>query len=180
MSEEPNADLQPPLPTFARAADEPTTLREMLDFYRAVLARKGSGLTAAQLDTPFGPSDLTIGGLIFHMAMVEDSWFYERFQGNATPEPWASVNWEDDWDWEFHNANQLTPDGLFAQFNTSLERSRAAYDWADSVDQLSEAAHPDGDRWNLRWIMVHMIEEYARHCGHADLIRESIDGVKDD
>lgn len=175
-----NSELSPVLPTFARSAGEEATLVEMLDYYRAVLARKGSGLTAEQLNMRLAPSDLTIGGLIFHMALVEDSWFYGNFQGNEAPEPWASVDWEDDFDWELNNADKLTPDELFTQLEVSVVRSRQAFAWADSLDQIASKTRDDGEQWNLRWIMVHMIEEYARHCGHADLIRQSIDGVTDD
>ena len=175
-----NSELSPPLPTFARSAGEETTLVEMLDYYRAVLARKGSGLVAEQLDTALAPSDLTLGGLIYHMALVEDSWFFGILQGNEAPEPWASVDWEADFDWELNNADKLTPDELFAQLEVSVARSRQAFGWADSLDQIAAKTRDDGGQWNLRWIMVHMIEEYARHCGHADLIRQSIDGVTDD
>lgn len=165
---------------MTRAADEPTTLVEMLDYYRAILARKASGLNAEQLDVSLGPSDLTIGGLIYHMALVEDAWFYERFQGNEPPEPWAGADWDADADWEFTNAHLVAPDALLAQLHASIERSRAAYARADSLDQILAKVRDDGEQINLRWVMVHMIEEYARHCGHADLIRQSIDGVVDD
>lgn len=177
---ETNDDLSPPLPKFSVSADEPTTLVEMLDYYRAVLVRKGSGLSTEQLDTRLAPSDLTIGGLIFHMALVEDGWFHQKFLGNEPPEPWASVDWDSDYDWELNNANTRTPDQLFAQFYMSVARSHVAYSSADSLDQLAMLIRSNGDQWNLRWIMVHMIEEYARHCGHADFIRQSIDGVTGD
>ena len=152
----------------------------MLDYYRTVLARKGSGLSAEQLATPLAPSDLTIGGLILHMALVEDGWFYQKFQGNKPPEPWASIDWGSDYDWELHNAHTFTPDELFAQYNESIARSRGATSGAGSLDQMAVLTKPNGEEWNLRWIMVHMIEEYARHCGHADYIRQSLDGVVDD
>jgi len=180
MTEDPNAHLEPALPDFEVDADEATTLEQMLDYYRAVLQRKASGLSAGQLDTALPVSDLTIGGLINHMAMVEDNWFTQRLQGQPQPEPWASMDWDADWDSELHTANQLSPDELMAQYRVSLDRSRAAYAAAESLDQTTVATKPTGERWNLRWIMVHMIEEYARHCGHADLIRQSIDGVVDD
>ncbi len=165
---------------MGRAGDEATTLIEMLDYYRAVLARKGSGLTTEQLAVSLAPSDLTLGGLIYHMALVEDLWFSERFQASPAPEPWASADWASDPDWELNNSHRLTPDELFAQFDESVARSRAAYSSADTLDQMAAKLSNDGEPINLRWIMVHMIEEYARHCGHADLIRQSVDGVVDD
>ena len=152
-------DLQPPLPAMVRDGDEATTLVEMLEYYRAVLARKGSGLTAEQLATTLAPGNRTIGGLLYHMALVEDSWFSERFQGNAEPEPWADVDWEADRDWELNNAHRLAPSELFAQFDTSVGRSRAAYESADSLDQVAAKVRDDGEQINLRWIMGHMIEE---------------------
>jgi len=170
----------PPLPQLDRSADEPTTLTEMLGFYRAVLVRKAWGLDDRQLSQPLTPSGITIGGLVLHMALVEDHWFDHRFHGNDEREPWASVPWDDDRDWEFHNAHQWSGDRLLAQFDESVERSRVVVSSAESLDQLARLTRDDGTQWNLRWILVHMIEEYARHCGHADLIRESIDGATGD
>ena len=175
-----NSDLAPALSEFTTyAGSEDVLLVEMLDFYRAVLARKASGLTAGQLDAQLPFTDLTIGGLIYHMAMVEDIWFHTRFAGNDNGEPWASMDWEGDPDYELHNANALTPQELMAQYDESIARSRAVYAAADGLDQHS-VVERDGTQWNLRWILIHMIEEYARHCGHADLIRQSIDGVTGD
>ncbi len=152
----------------------------MLDYYRVVLVRKTWGLSDDQLAIPLPPSDMTLGGLLFHMALVEDHWFDHRFAGNDELEPWASVPWDDDPDWEFHTASQLTHDEVVEQFESSVGRSRSAVAAAESLDQLAALSRDDGVSWNLRWILVHMIEEYARHCGHADLIRESIDATTGD
>ena len=170
------SDLQDP----PRAQNEPDTLRDFLDYYRAVLARKADGLTDAQLNTPLAPSALTIGGLVYHMALVEDTWFTERFVNNEMPEPWASAPWDDDRDWEFTVAKTHTGEHILAQYAESVGRSRAVAASTESLEQLSAIGGPSNTPWNLRWILVHMIEEYARHCGHADLIRESIDGVTGD
>jgi len=167
----------PPLPELDRSADEHTTLTEMLDFHRTVLARKTHGLDRIQMTTAVRPSELTIAGMVLHMALVEDSWFDHRFRGHDEIEPWASIPWNDDHDWEFHNAHLWNTDDLLTLFRESIERSRAAVGAAASLDQIAALTRSDGTRWNLRWIMVHMIEEYARHCGHLDLIRESIDGA---
>ncbi len=169
------------LPEMQRSADEPTTLGEMLDYYRAVLLRKADGLDDAQLAQACAPSDLTIGGLLMHMALVEDSWFDNQFAGRDEIEPWASIPWDDDHDWEFHHAKERPGDELRDLFNEAVARSRVTTAAASSLDQLSERVRKVDDRpWNLRWIMVHMIEEYARHCGHADYIRQSIDGATGD
>jgi len=170
-------DTQPSLPEINRSADERTTLTEMLDYYRAVLMRKAHGLDQVQLNAAVAPSELTIAGVLLHMALVEDSWFHHRFRGNDEVEPWASIPWDQDHDWEFHDAHRWDGHGLLSQFHESVERSRKAVESAGSFDQIAVLSRNDGTRWNLRWIMVHMIEEYARHCGHLDLIRESIDGT---
>lgn len=157
------------------AGDELTTLTQFLEFHRSVLAHRTWGLSQTELATPLAPSDLTLGGLLKHMAYVEDIWFHERFLGNEPVEPWASVDWDTDPDWEMHSAAGDTPKQLFDQYGESCARSRAVTASA-SLDQLSVDSRGDGSHWSMRWILVHMIEEYARHCGHADFIRESIDG----
>ena len=170
-------DTSPPeLPAIDRNADERTTLVEMLDYYRAVLLRKTWGLTPEQLATPVPPSDLTLGGLLLHMALVEDDWFDEGFAGNERREPWASAPWGDDPDWDFHAAADWSHEELVSRFEDSVARSREIVDGADSLDRPLAVR----DEINLRWVLVHMIEEYARHCGHADLIRERIDAVVGD
>ena len=176
-----SAAAEPPeLPDVETTGDEGTTLVSMLDFYRAVLVRKAWGLSDEQLATPLPPSDLTVGGLILHMALVEDHWFDHRFCGNAELEPWASAPWADDPDWELHTAHLWSHPELVAQYEQSVARSRSATASADALDRTAALEKPDGTTWNLRWILVHMIEEYARHCGHADFIRESIDGATGD
>lgn len=168
------------LPDVARAPDELTALTEMLDYYRAVMLRKTEGLSDDQLAIRLEPSDLTIGGLLLHLALVEDSWFQMAFLGVDMGEPWMEFDWESDPDWEFHHAHEFTGDVIVAQYLGSIERSRKVVEDTASLDEL--AAHRTGNDQsiNLRWILVHLIEEYARHAGHADLIRESIDGAKGD
>lgn len=174
----------PPLPTIQNRSDEPTTLTEFLDYYRASLLDQCVGLTIDQLNQPLRDhsSDLTLGGLLIHMALVEDTWFAHRFAAQPAVEPWASAPFDEDRDWDFHNVTDWTPESIVAQFQESCDRSRAitstALKTSDGLDSLSTLEHPEDGHWNLRWIMVHMIEEYARHCGHADLIRESVDGKR--
>jgi hypothetical protein len=164
-----------PEPPFA--VDERQTLVTFLDYYRSVFLRKMTGLTAEQLGATLAPGTLTLGGLLKHMALVEDSWFSSNWRGAPEVEPWASVDWDADRDWDFHSAADDRPADLLALFTDAVERSRAAI--AD-IDDLSATAESRGRVISLRWILVHMIEEYARHCGHADLIRESIDGQTGD
>ena len=163
-------------------ADERTTLVGALDGLRAVLASKADGLDGAALARRLQPSEVTIGGLLKHLAVVEDDWFTRCLAGHPLPEPWASVDWDADIDWDWHSAADDSPAQLRAQFEASLARSRAVIDATDSLDTRSaDAMVPGGDtHCTLRWLLVHMIEEYARHAGHADLIRESIDGSTGD
>ena len=167
------------LPAEVRDGDERATLVAMLDYYRAVLARKATGLDPEQLQRRVGASTLTIGGLVKHMALVENTWFWERFGGNAMRAPWAGVAWDDDPDWEMTSAAGATADELLALFDREVADARAITDAAPSLDAHAPQPGRSGP-FNLRWILVHMIEEYARHCGHADLIREAIDGQTGD
>jgi len=163
----------PPIPL---QADDRTTLLAFLDFYRAALVDRAYGLTHDQLQIRHPPSTLTLSRLLGHMAGVERWWFQDRFAGEEMPEPFASLDWEADADAEMALAQTWPVDELFAQFELAVADSRLRVDAAPSLDQLSARTNPDGEHWSLRWIVVHMIEEYARHCGHADFIRESIDG----
>ncbi len=168
------------LPDIHRAPDERTALVEMLDYYRAVMLRKAEGLSDSQLAIQLPPSDLTLGGLLMHLALVEDSWFQATFLGAEIGEPWSGFDWESDPDWEFHHAHESGAEVIVAQYEGSIARSREVVDRAQSLDALAAQHTRDGDAINLRWILVHLIEEYARHAGHADLIRQSIDGATGD
>jgi len=151
-------------------------LLAFLDFYRAALVDRALELTDEELQVALPPSTLTLARLLGHMAMVERTWFLERFDGEAMPEPWASLDWDEDRDAEMTLAQTWSSEELFAEFERSIADSRVRVSNASSLDQLSVGTDRSGEQWSLRWIVVHMIEEYARHCGHADLIRESIDG----
>ena len=162
------------------AADERATLEQFLDFYRAVMLRKVGGLEAADMArAPLGTTSLTLGGLIKHLALVEDSWFQETLLGGPMPEPWASAPFDSDHDWDFHSASEDSPAELARLYSEACARSRRAAATFESLD--AEAARQrKGQPISLRWIFVHMIEETARHAGHADLIREAIDGTAGD
>jgi uncharacterized damage-inducible protein DinB len=158
--------------------DELTLLSQFLDYHRATLVQKFSGLDRQQLGTRLEPSTLTLAGLVKHMALVEDSWFGKVLLGGEEGEPWAGVDWDADPDWEFHTAVDDEPDDLLALYADACERSRAAIAEVGDLDALSvRPSRHTGDPFNLRWIMLHMIEETARHNGHADLLRENIDGA---
>jgi uncharacterized damage-inducible protein DinB len=163
------------------AGDELTLLNQFLDFQRAVLVRKAEGLTTEQLNQRLGRSTLTLGGLLKHGALVELNWFRERLLGEGPTEPWASVDWTATPDWDFDTAVDDSPEALIAMYVDACERSRdAVKQVGGDLDRMMAKPNRHGDKMSLRWILIHMIEETARHAGHADLLRESIDGATGD
>jgi uncharacterized damage-inducible protein DinB len=162
------------------AGDEAATLLGFLDFQRATLEWKCAGLDAAGLDATLGVSTMTLGGLLKHMAYVEHWWFY-RVQYKRDPEPpWDAGDWDADPDWDWSSAAADTPDQLRTLWHHSVSRSRELVGQAlaeGGLDRPADRPWPDGRAPSLRWMLCHMIEEYARHNGHADLLRESIDGA---
>lgn len=163
------------------ATDEATTLLAFLDYHRDTLRTKVDGLTQSQLAQPLIPSSLTLGGLLKHLALVEASWFGEVLHGRPMGQPWDSVDWDGDPDWEFRTAADDSPEQLGAMLDAAVEQSRRNIEealLAGGLDQLSVGLdRKGGQRFSLRWILLHLIEEYARHNGHADYLREAIDGV---
>ena len=156
---------------------EADQLAAFLDFQRETVLLKCEGLTADQLTRPLPPSALTLGGLLNHLALVEDWWFRVRFAGLEHVEPWGNVDWDADPDWEFRTAADLAPEQLRERYRGTIARSREVVAAAESLDQLSVRTGRDGQPWDLRWVRIHLIEETARHVGHADLLREAIDGA---
>ncbi|TQL69906.1 uncharacterized protein DUF664 [Nocardioides albertanoniae] len=159
-------------------ADETTMLRGFLDFHRATLLKQVEGLDHEQLNRPVPPTTMTLAGLIKHVASAEDFWFGVRLLGRDPVPPWDAAP-PDDPDWEFRSAGGDDPEELRAMLRAAVARSNEIVDAAASLDQVAVAKSRTGEPVSLRWILVHMIEEYARHCGHADLMREAIDGKKD-
>jgi uncharacterized damage-inducible protein DinB len=154
--------------------DELANLTRFLDHHREVLQHKAGGLGRDDLSRTLAPSDLTLGGMVKHLAFVEDWWFGRHLRGEL-PEPWASVDWEADGDWDWHSAADDTPEELWAGWTEAVTRSRAAVEEDPRPDRLARRGRGE-EELTLRWILAHMLEEYARHNGHADLIRQSIDG----
>ena len=166
-----------PLPDLA--VSEIDTLLGFLDFQRATLAWKCSGLDAAGLRATVAKSSMTLGGLLKHMTFVEDHWFSRYLHGNDRSAPWDTVDWDAQPDWEWESSKQDSPEQLRTAWEDAVTRSRDLVANAFATDgpgQLAKRAMRTGDTPSLRWILVHMIEEYARHNGHADLLRESVDG----
>jgi hypothetical protein len=167
----------------ALRGDEATTLRGFLDYHRETFRWKCRGLTQEQMARALAPSDMTLGGMMKHLAAVESSWFEDVYAGGSLMSPFDTVDWDADRDWEWHTAKDDTPEELFALFDEACGRADAVLDEALAPsgpgldgESVKKSRHGDHGAFSLRWIVVHMIEEYARHNGHADLIREAIDG----
>jgi uncharacterized damage-inducible protein DinB len=159
-------------------ADERTSLIEFLDFHRETFLGKTAGLTHAQLNHALEPSTLTLAGLIKHLAHVEDNWTQVRFLDGELPSPWDTAPFDVDPEWDFHSASNNTPDELVEFYHAACERSRAAVELIESMDTRSKTLlQPENTTFTLRWMLLHLIEETARHNGHADLLREAIDGL---
>ena len=159
-------------------ASEREMLDGWLDYHRATLEMKCEGLTAAQLRThSVPPSNLTLLGLLRHMAEVERFWFRNILRDERVPELFCT---DADRDGDFNDLEGAEPADVLS---TLHEECRHARDVSRglSLDDISEGrTRQTGERFSLRWIITHMIEEYARHNGHADLIREAIDGATGD
>lgn len=152
-------------------------LTSFLDYQRETMLQKTGGLTRAQLAQPLPPSPLTLAGLLNHLAKVEDVWFRVRFAGLPEAGWRAGVDAAADPDWDFHTAVDVEPEVLRDRYRTACAASRETTGQAQDLDQLSALPRRDGGPVSLRWILIHMIEETARHAGHADLLREAIDGA---
>jgi hypothetical protein len=158
-------------------AGEREALDGWLDFHRSTLLMKCQGLTGEQLvQRAVPPSTLSLLGLVRHMAEVEQAWFRVRFAGEAGLDYLYCSDDHPDGDFDLAEAAGAEAD--FAAFNRECQLARAAAS-GRSLDETF--VHPiRGITMDLRWVYVHMIEEYARHNGHADLLREQIDGTTGD
>lgn len=162
------------------AGTEAEHLVGALDRLRATFRWKADGLDAAGLRTRVGASELTLGGLLKHLAVQEDYAFGTKLDGAPLGAQWDAADWDGDEDWEFTSAAADTPGQLYALWDGAVERSRARLDAAlagGGLDQLVHVSAPDGRRASLRRLVCDLIEEYGRHTGHADLLREAVDGV---
>lgn len=161
------------------AGDETATLLGSLERQRATLAWKCGGLDAAGLRATLAPSTITLGGLLKHLALVEDDYFSTRLLGRDPSRPWNEVDWDADPEWEWRTAAEDSPEQLLTLWQDAVARSRSSVEEALADGDLDQLAR--GTQWSeppsLRRILIDLIEEYARHVGHADLIRESVDGL---
>ncbi|MEY3690542.1 MAG: hypothetical protein RJB57_197 [Actinomycetota bacterium] len=177
-------DGEPVVDDVGRPEPEPNvgeteTLLGFLDYQRATLEWKTRGLDAVGLSARTAASSMTLGGILKHMAWVEDHWFSHFLLGRDRAPLWLSVDWSADRDWEWTSAASDTPDELRALWSGACDASRSNVSevlaqgdlWTNAVRTWDSGEAP-----SLRWILVHMIEEYARHNGHADMLREAVDG----
>jgi Protein of unknown function (DUF664) len=166
---------EPPL-----AGSEVEQLVGALERLRATFRWKAGGLDAAGLQASIGPSTLTLGGLLKHLASVEDFTFTTKMRGEEMGPPWEATGWDGSDDWEFTSAAEDTPRQLYALWDSAIERSRARLDAAlrdGGLDQPVHMAASDGRHASLRRLVCDLVEEYGRHTGHADLLRETVDGL---
>jgi uncharacterized damage-inducible protein DinB len=160
-------------PEPPRSGSERDTLRAYLDYHRATLAMKCEGLTDDQLrQQSMPPSTLSLLGLVRHLAEVERAWFRRVFEDNDAP-----MVWSDEIDFQAaYDARTSTRDEAFSAWQAEVENSRRIERRAESLDQTG--LQP---RWrqevSLRMVMVHVLLEYGRHNGHADFLREGVDGT---
>lgn len=163
----------PPLAAdeLVATGSEREVLEAFLDFHRQVLARKVSGVSEQEARYHRVPSKTTLGGLVKHMIGVERGWFQRVLAGRSAEETGPNVGGGDD-SWEL--AGDETVESLVQEYRRTCEQSRqtaARFALDDAVPQRRLG------QVSLRWIYVHMIEETARHVGHADILREQTDGV---
>ena len=150
-----------------------------LDRLRWTFRWKADGLDASGLATRLGPSTLTLGGLLKHLAAQEDYAIVVKTDGHEMPAEWAANGWDGDNDWEFSSAASDSPTSLYELYDGAVARSRSAVATAvgaGGLDQQIHLAEVIGAPVNLRRLVFDMVEEYGRHTGHADLLREAVDG----
>ena len=161
-----------------RAGTELEHLVGALERLRTTFRWKADDLDAAGLQATIGASALTIGGLLKHLAFVEDYIFTTKLTGEPAGDPWNFDEW-DSADWPITSAARDTAEQLYGLWDDAVERSRTrlrAAVAAGGLDQLVDVSFPDGRHPSLRRLVCDLIEEYGRHTGHADLLREAVDG----
>lgn len=162
------------------AGTEVETLVGSLERQRSTFRWKAGGLDADGLRATTAASSMTLGGLLKHLALVEEQYFSVKLFDRPFGEPWASADWDADPDWEWSSASADSPEELYALYDGAVERSRELLARAldeGGLDRTWAQPWPDGRSPSLRRTLVDLIEEYARHTGHADLLREAVDGL---
>lgn len=163
---------EPPL-----AGTELEALTGALDRLRVTFRWKVDGLDSAGLNATIPSSTLTLGGLLKHLALVEDFHSTLKMAGEPLGEPWSSMGMDEgDPEWEFTSAAQDTPEDLYALYDAAVGRYRERFAARVAETGLDGPIAAGGGDFNLRRLAFDLVEEYGRHTGHADLLREAVDG----
>lgn len=162
------------------AGTEAEHLLGALNRLRTTFRWKAGGLDSTGLQTRIGASELTLGGLLKHLALVETDCSGPRLSGARLGEPWESGGWDADSSWDFHSAADDSPEELYALWDRASAQANRRFEAAIADGGVGQPIHltaPDGQHASLRRLLCDLIEEYGRHTGHADMLRESVDGL---
>ena len=165
-------------PPASALPTEAESLQSVLERNRRVFAWKTSGLDEKGLRATTAASTMTLGGLVKHMALVEADWLAVKLAGQEYGAPWDAVDFDADPDWEWRTGALDPPDDVYAVWRDAVERSRtivAEVIAERGLDGPASFTRPDGRTPTVRAMLLDMIEEYARHTGHADILREAVD-----
>jgi uncharacterized damage-inducible protein DinB len=168
-----------PQPPQSTGPTEAESLQSVLERNRRTFAWKTSGLDENGLRATTAASSMTLGGLVKHVALVEADWLAVKLAGQEYGSPWDAVDFDADPDWEWRTGALDSPDEIYAVWRAAVERSRelvAEVIKERGLDGPASFTWPDGRRPPVRAMLLDMIEEYARHTGHADILREAVDG----
>ncbi|WP_203656520.1 DinB family protein [Actinocatenispora rupis] len=159
--------------------DEADTILAILERNRRTFAWKTEGLDRAGLRATTAASTMTLGGLVKHVALVEADWLAVKLAGREYGEPWDGVDFDADPSWEWRTGAEDEPATVYALWRAAVDRSRRLV--REVIDERGLAGPasftwPDGRTPTVRAMLIDMIEEYARHTGHADILREAVDG----
>ncbi len=152
----------------------------VLERNRRTFAWKTGGLDRGGLAATTAATSMTLGGLVKHMALVETDWLVVKVAGDPYGPPWDDVDFGADPDWEWRTGAEDDPEQVYALWRSAVQRSRdavAAVLTEGGLDAPAQFIRQDGRPATVREMLLDMIEEYARHTGHADLLRESVDGL---
>jgi len=164
---------------FPTWTGEAESLRRVLERNRRTFAWKTAELDQDGLRTTTAASSMTLGGLIKHVALVETDWLAVKLAGEQYGSPWDDVDFDADPDWEWRTGALDDPEDVYAVWHHAVERSRRLVDEvieSRGLDGPASFTWPDGRTPTVRDMLLDMIEEYARHTGHADVLREAVDG----
>ena len=155
-------------------ADERSTLAASLDTHRADVVSRLDRVPPAHAAARLLPgTDMTIGGIVKHLAQMEDLWFTHKLLGRDFPPPWAALESPSSEEWAWRSAASDSPASLRTLYAQACDRSRAAVASLDGLDDRAALISFGKDRVSLRWMLVHMISETAQHAGHLDVLMDA-------